>query len=98
MVIILTVTYPPESGKQMAARFLEAPQAPDFMTRRGPYITSSISEGVLATAIYELDNSRLAEGLQFLGEYAVTFYGIPGYRYQYKPYLTVEEGLKILGM
>ncbi len=98
MVIISNVTYPPESAKDMANRFLEAPQAPDFMTRSGPFVSASMSAGVLITTLYELDNAKLAEGLAFLGNYMTTYFGIPGFKYEFKPHFSVEEGLKMLGM
>ncbi len=98
MVIISNVSYPPESAKDMASRFLEAPQPPDFMTKNGPFVNASLTDGVLITTMYELDNAKLAEGLNFLGSYFAIFFGIPGFKYQFKPHFTVEEGLKMLGM
>lgn len=98
MIIKSEVSYPPESANQIAKRFLESPQVPDFMTRKGPYVNSSVSEGILVMTLYELDNARLAEGLNFLGNFMTTYFGIPGFKYQFKPYFTVEEGLKMLGM
>ena len=98
MVIYSIVSYPPESAKQMATTFLEAPQIPDFLTRLGPYVSASRTEGIRVVSIFELDKSRLAEGLEFLGGYFAIFFGIPGFRYEYKPYFDVEEALKTLGM
>ena len=39
MVIITQIAYPTTSVQDMAKRFLESPQAPEFMTRRGPFFT-----------------------------------------------------------
>ena len=82
----------------MAARFLEAPQVPDFMTRNGPFVSASLTGGVLITTLYELENSKLAEGLDFLGNYMTSYFGVPGFKYEFKPHFTVEEGLRMLGM
>ena len=98
MVIISNVSYPPEAAKEMASRFLEAPQVPAFMTRNGPFVNASMDGGVLITTLYELDNAKLAEGLDFLGNYMTTYFGIPGFRYEFKPHFSVEEGLKMLGL
>jgi hypothetical protein len=46
----------------------------------------------------ELDNSRLAEGMDFTVSYIAIFYGIPGFKYEVKPFFEVEEALKILGI
>jgi hypothetical protein len=98
MVIISNVTYPPESARDMATRFLEAPQVPEYMTRMGPYVSSNTASGIFIVTVYELDNTRLAEGLDFIGNYLAIFFGIPGFKYEVKPYFDVAEGLKMLGM
>ena len=98
MIIVSSVTYPPESAKQMAQRFLEAPQVPDFLVQRGPYIGSKGADGIFVLSLFELDNANLAAGMEFAGNYMSIFYGVPGFRYEVKPFFNVEEGLKIIGM
>lgn len=98
MVIVSQVFYPPESATQMAKRFLEAPQVPEFMNRKGPYVNSSLAGGVFILTLYELDNASLADGMNFMGNYMTTYFGIPGFKYEIKPFFTIEEGLKMLGM
>ncbi len=98
MVIVSKASYPTESSREMAARFLEAPQIPDFIIRKGPYVTANTSEGIHVMMISELENSRLAEGLEFTASYMTHFYGVPGFKYEMKPYFEVEEALKLLGM
>ena len=98
MVIICRMFYPTESTQDMAKRFLEAPQVPDFMNRKGPYVGSSLTEGISIVALYELDNSKLAEGMEFIGTYYAMFYGVPGFKYEIVPHFDVAEGLKMIGM
>jgi hypothetical protein len=98
MVIVLNISYPTESVQEMATRFLEAPQIPDYMTRRGPYINSTLEDGIITLSVFELDNSKMAEGSQFLGDYTAKFFGVPGFRYQVRPFFAVEEALKMIGM
>lgn len=98
MVIITNISYPPESAEGMAKRFLEAPQTPDYMTRRGPYINASMDKGVTTLSLYELEKSRLAEGYEFLGNYLAIFFGVPGYKYEINPFFDIGEGLKMIGM
>ena len=69
MVIVSKASYPTESAKEMAERFLEAPQTPEFIVLKGPYVTSNTCEGIHVMMISELDNSRLAEGLDFTASY-----------------------------
>jgi hypothetical protein len=98
MVIVSQLSYPPESANQIAKRFIEAPPLPDFITRQGPYVSSELGQGVRTLSIYQLDNSRLAEGFAFVADYMTTFFGVPGFTYSISQYLEVEEALKLLGL
>lgn len=98
MVIFTSVSYPPESAKELAAKFMEAPQIPDFMTKKGPYATANRADGIIVTSLYELDNSKLADGLEFLGNYMATYFGVPGFMYEINPYYEIDEALKMIGM
>lgn len=98
MIIISNVTYPPESAKEVARRFVSAPKLPDFLTKKGPYISANVNGGVHSITFYELDNARLAEGLMAVGESMAVYIGVPGYNYEIKTYLEIEEGLHMIGV
>ena len=98
MIIVSNVTYPPESTREIAKRYLTAPPLPDFITKKGPYISASRRTGMHSLTYYELDNSRLAQRLQAIGESLAIYFGVPGYQYEIKPYFELEEGLSILGL
>lgn len=98
MILMSNVTYPPESTKDIANRYLKAPVLPDFINKKGPYISADRTEGMNSITYYELDNSRLAEGLQAVAESLAIYFGVPGYKYDLKPYFELEEGLNILGL
>ena len=98
MVIISNVTYPPESTKEIAKRYLMAPVLPDFLNKKGPYVSASMTGGMNSITFYELDNDRLAEGLKVIGESLAIYFGVPGYKYNLKPYFELEEGLAMLGL
>ncbi len=97
MVIFTNVTYPPESAASMANRFIDAPELPGFMTKKGPYVASDAG-GILMISLYELDNGQLAQGLKFIGEYMALYFGVPGFRYEIKVYYEIAEGLSMIGM
>ena len=98
MVIVSRVCYPPESAKQLAERFMNSPTIPDFMKRIGPYIDSKTDTGVSTMSIFQLEKSRLAEGLEFVANYMVHFFGVPGFTYEIKPLFEIEEAMKMIGM
>ncbi|MFH2060150.1 MAG: hypothetical protein ABIJ59_14770 [Pseudomonadota bacterium] len=98
MVIISNVSYPPESTREIAKRYLLAPALPDFLNKKGPYVSSSRDGGMNSITYYELENNRLAEGLKVVAESLAIYFGVPGYKYDLKPYFELEEGLTILGL
>jgi len=98
MIITTSILYPPESANQIAKRFMETPTIPDYMTKKGPYTNSSIEEGITTISFYELDRSKFADGYEFLGKYMATFFGVPGFKYEIRPYFEIEEAMKMVGM
>jgi len=53
---------------------------------------------ILQKGVYELDKSKMGEGYEFVGNYLAIFFGVPGFKYETKPFLDVAEGLKMIGM
>ena len=98
MVIITQIAYPTTSVQDMAKRFLESPPAPDFMTRRGPFISARMGGGIESFSLWELDNSRLAEGMKFLGNYMAILFEVSGFTYEVRPFFHVDEALSMIGM
>ena len=92
------MTYPPESTREIANRYLTAPALPDYITKKGPYISASNTHGMHSITYYELENHRLADGLKAIGDSLAIYFGVSGYKYDIKPYFELEEGLSILGL
>lgn len=98
MIIISNVNYPPEGAREITKRFLKAPVLPDFIHKKGPYVCAKQKTGIHSITFYELENSRLAEGLEAINESLAIYIGVPGYTYDITPYFETEEGLKMIGM
>jgi len=98
MIIISNVTYPPESTREIANRYLKAAPLPDYITKKGPYISADQTAGMHSITYYELENHRMHEGLLAIAESLAVYFGVPGYRYDIKPYFELEEGLGVLGL
>jgi hypothetical protein len=98
MVIIAMISYPPESGKEMAKRFLEQPSPPAFITIKGPYFGSEVGEGIQSIIIFEFDQSKFSEAYQFVGTRLAKYFGVPGFTYSVHPWLEAKEALKLIGM
>lgn len=98
MVIIGDISFPQESANDVGKRFLELPPVPDYMTLKGPFIKGKKKEGIQVLEIYELDKSKVAEGIEFVTNRCVNYFGVPDYSYEVNVYLEAAEALKMIGL
>ena len=98
MVIIGDISFPQESANDVGKRFLELPPVPDYMTMKGPYIKGKKIGGIQVLEIYELDKSKVAEGIEFVTNRCVKYFGIPGYTYEINVFFEATEALKMIGL
>ena len=98
MVIIGMNSFPPESANEIGKRFLELPPVPDYITMKGPYIHSMMEGGIQGVEVFELDKAKLAEGVEYVSNRYVRYFGIPGFRYSVTPYFEAQEALKMIGL
>jgi hypothetical protein len=98
MVIIATVVYPPESAKEYVKRYIEQPPLPAYITMKGPYATGEVGTGIKAISIYEYDQSKFSEAMEFLRARYVKYIGVPGYTYCIQTWVELKEALKLMGM
>jgi hypothetical protein len=97
MVIINALRFPQESAKKVGQRFLEIAPPPDYMSMKGPYIKGT-EEGVRAVEIFDLDETKLALGLDYVTQRCVNYFGIPGFTYEINVYFEAQESLKLIGL
>ena len=98
MIIMTHVLIPTASARELGKRVLELPPFPEYLTISGPYLYSVEGEGIHSTDIFEIDQSRMAEALEFLNNRHVAFFDVPGYTYGIYTCLEAIEGLKMLGL
>jgi hypothetical protein len=97
MVIINALRFPQESAKEVGKRFLEIAPVPDYMSINGPYIKGT-EQGIRAFEIFDLDETKLALGLDYVTQRCVTYFGIPGFTYEINVYFEAQESLKLIGL
>ncbi len=97
MVIVNSIRFPQESASQVGKRFLEVAPPPDYLTMQGPYIKGT-DQGIKALEIFNLDESKLALGLDYVTQRCVSYFGIPGYTYEINVYFEAQESLKLIGL
>ena len=98
MVIIGFSSYPTESVKEFAKRFMEQPPLPAYITMRGPYVSSEVGKGIVSFGIFEVEQSKISEAMQVITARYAKYFGVPGYTYSVKIWLEAKEALKTIGM
>ena len=98
MVTIGMVSFPAESSKEMGKRFKDLPPLPPYITRKGPYVGSELGVGIKLISIWEYDPTKMAEAVEYVGNYYATFFGVPGFTYTFGPWYEVKEALKMIGL
>ena len=98
MVIISIVSYPPEQAKEMAKRMGELPAPPSYMTMKGPYVSGELGTGIKAMILYEYDQTKTKEAMEYVGNRLARYFGVPGYTYTAHTWFEVKEALKMIGL
>jgi hypothetical protein len=98
MVTIGIVSFPTESSKEMGKLFKDIPPMPKYITRKGPYVGSEVGVGIKLISIWEYDPSKMAEVVEFIGNYYAHFIGVPGFTYTFNPFFEVKEAFKMIGL
>ena len=97
MVIVNAIRFPQESANEVGKRFLEIAPPPDYMSMKGPYIKGT-DQGIRAMEIFELDENKLALGIDYVTQRCVAYFGIPGFTYETNVYFEAQESLKLIGL
>jgi hypothetical protein len=98
MVIIGIMSFPPEQSKEIGKRFLEFPPLPAYMSMKGPFISNEVGVGIKSITIYEFDQSKTLEAIEFISNRYTIFYSVPGYTCSTNTWLEAKEALKMIGL
>jgi hypothetical protein len=100
MFLVTTVLYPPDKSIVAAEKFIEvtAKELPPFLKRLQVLGDSRMDKGMKVLSVYEVEDTKIKDGIIELTKMYVQFNGIEGFRYEIEPMLTVKEALGVLGM
>ena len=98
MVIIATMSYPPESSKEIGERFKANKPLAGYITMKGPYLTGVRGEGIQTLTIYECERAKLTDAMEHITNRYVAYIGVPGMTYQVNVWLEAAEALKMIGL
>jgi hypothetical protein len=93
MIIIADATWPLESQEEVGKRFPLAPQLPDHMTMRGPYVCAD-GAGYRAITLYEFDEPKMADAVFAIASRFAVYNGVKGYIYKAQVFAEPGEAQK----
>ncbi len=98
MIIIASITYPPESSKEMGKRFKGQPALPTHIKMTGPFLRASNTQGIQTVALYEVEAAKLADAVTVVANRYAAYMGVPGFKYSINVWFEITEALAMIGM
>ena len=98
MITLSTVSYPPESAKEIGRRFLKMSPTPDYIDVVGPYTVATVEDGIRAVTIYRYERARAGEANEAIANLHMAFYGVPGYTYSLQLAAGARMSMKMMGL
>ena len=98
MVIIASIAYPTERAREVGKRLQELPPAPAYITMKGPYVSGETGVGIKSIVLYEFDQSKTREALDYVGNRLAKYIGIPGFTYSANVWFEAKEALSMIGL
>jgi hypothetical protein len=98
----MTSLYPSEKGTAVGEMYLEAlkkyPPDENLATEIVPAAIKATHQGIKVIGISEVKQGKFEEAYTYSVNFAAMFHTIEGFEYTLDTYLTVEEGLAVIGM
>lgn len=91
MVLISMISNPPESGQEMIKRSKQLPRLPEYIKTIGPYVTSTVREGIRTLTIYEFEDSKFAEASKRISNLLQAFIGVPGFTFSLEVWIKAKD-------
>lgn len=102
MYLISTSLYPGNKAKEVAERYLKAmakyPDDKSIATAVVPGAVRSTVGGIKVMIIYDVKKGKFEEAHLAAVNRHVMLHDIPGYQYNLKTFLNLEEAMKAIGM
>jgi hypothetical protein len=98
MVIITFNTFPLESSTEVGKRLMQLPPLPPFMTHKGPFLISEVCVGIKSINLFEFDQAKTAEAMEYAANRMAKYIGVPGFTYSVALWFEAKEALKMIGL
>ena len=98
MVIITFNAFPLESSTEVGKRLMKLPPLPPFMTHKGPFLISEVGTGIKSMNLFEFDQTKTAEAMDYVANRMAQYIGVPGFTYNVAIWFEATEALKMIGL
>lgn len=97
VTIIVETNWPSESSKKVAEVWLGMPEIPEKMKML--YVgTKGENDCIRALVIWQVEDSFVAEALNYINTDVGRYFDIPGYGYSVCPWTDPADALKMVGL
>ena len=96
MIMLGTMTFNADCAMAVAEHYSTVPRVPEFMKIIGPFIRSNIEAGISTISIFEFDDARADEAVDYLKKRYATFDDIEGVVSHVEEWLGVGVVLQLL--
>jgi hypothetical protein len=96
MIMFGKMTFSAESAMIVAEAYGKLAPIPAFMKITGPYIRSGIEEGIATISIFEFDEAKADEAIDYLQKRYNSFAAIEGVHTELEEWLGVGAALQLL--
>jgi hypothetical protein len=64
---------------------------PEYIKTIGPYISSTLGEGIKTLTIYEFEDSKFAEASKLINTLFQSFIGVPGFTFSLEIWIKAKD-------
>jgi len=98
MIIVGSLLFPPESSTEVGKCLLKLPPPPPFVTPKGPFLVPELGSGIKAINLFEFDQNKTAEAMEYVANRYAQYMGVPGLTYNVALWFEAKEALKMIGL
>jgi hypothetical protein len=98
MIIFGFLSFPPESSTEVGKRLLKLPLPPPFVTIKGPFLISEVGSGIKAIVLFEFDQTKTGESMEYVANRYAQYIGVPGLTYNVALWFEAKEALNMIGL
>jgi hypothetical protein len=95
MVYVILSSWPCDKTTEVVKVAMELPPIPDYINRK-MLTRDELGVGVKCFDIYEFDNSKYEEAIEYMNSRVAAFYAVPGFSCESNRWFTEQEAMDFM--